>query len=413
MLLAATLLSAALFTTCSKTQKHEVVNHVAKSMYHCPMHPQIISDKPASCPICGMSLVVIDKGDESGGEDSLSSGVDLSNNAVRIDPVTVQNMGVVTQRVEMRAMTLEVRAGASVAINETRQTIISTKVMGWVEKLMVDYTGVQVHKGQALFTLYSPDLVSTQEEYLGAFRFASNQKSNDASGAQQLLESTRRRLANWDITPDQIAALEQRQSVERTLSIFAPANGIVLEKNIVVGQNIMPGAVLYRIADLSSVWVIANIYPGDIALVKTGMSADIELATQPGMIFSGTVQYVSPTLDPVSKTAQVRVEVRNTSDFAIKPEMFATVVIKSPIADLALAVSEQAVIHTGTRTLVIVDLGKGYFAPQEVRIGQSANGYVQILKGLTEGQSIVTSSQFLIDSESNLMAAIGQMSGRP
>jgi RND family efflux transporter MFP subunit len=383
-----------------------------KTMYHCPMHPSYISDKPGDCPICGMKLVPINADQHGSTADSASSQApSADDHSVRIDPVTVQNMGVTTEKVQKRPIVKEIRAGAMVTIDETKLSIVSTKIMGWIDRLLVDYTGKKVRKGQALFELYSPDLVSTQEEYLQALRYARQLAGNDMSGADQLLASTRRRLANWDISEAQIQQLEQRGSSRKTLTIHSPADGIVLEKSAVAGQNIMPGIPLYKIADLSKVWVVANVYQEDLPFVKTGMEATVELPAQPGTIYHGTVNYVSPVLDPASKTVQIRIEVKNTEDYTLKPDMFANIVIASPAPVTTIAVPEQAVIHTGLRSVVILDMGNGYYRPQEVRLGLSGNGYVQVLDGLSENQTIVTSSQFLIDSESNLKTAIGQMSG--
>jgi RND family efflux transporter MFP subunit len=374
-----------------------------KVMYHCPMHPSYISDKPGDCPICGMKLVPIN-------DDQHSDAPAGDANAIRIDPVTVQNMGVTTESAQSRTLAKRIRTGGLLAIDETRQSIVSTKVMGWIENLHVNFTGDRVRKGQPLFDLYSPDLVNTQNEYLQALRYARQHGDGDETGAQELLESTRSRLRNWDIPESEIAALEQAGRSRRTMTFYAPFDGVVLSKEAVQGQNIMPGMMLYRIADISKVWVMANVYQSDLPFVKVGLSAEIELQSQPGVIYKGRIHYVSPMLDPSSKTAQVRVEVQNTSDLALKPEMYANVTIASPAPEAAVSVSEQAVIHSGTRDVVILDLGNGYYRPQEVRLGTSADGYVQILSGLEEGQRIVTSSQFLIDSESNLKIAVGQMS---
>lgn len=380
-----------------------------KQYYQCPMHPQIIRDAPGKCPICGMDLMPV-KSDQHEGAAAGEAGV------VKIDPTTVQNMGVTEEKVAMRSLVKEIRVSSTIDLNETAQSIINTKIGGWVEKLYVDYTGQQVRRGQPLLTLYSPDLVSTQEEYLQAIRFRESLgqgASADAiKGADELVASGRRRLLNWDIGAREIEQLEKRGTPEKTMTIYAPANGVVLEKMVVAGQNVTPGAALYKVADLSTVWAMANVYQEDLPYVKIGQEAAVELPSMAGKQFSGRVQFVSPVLDMATKTAAVRVAIRNTADFALKPQMFATAVIQSPAALSAIAVSRQAVLHTGKRDVVIIALGNGRFKAQQVTLGMSAGGYVQILSGLSEGQTVVTSSQFLIDSESNLKEALDRMDTR-
>lgn len=183
------------------------------------------------------------------------------------------------------------------------------------------------------------------------------------------------------------------------------------EKMVVAGQNIEPGMPLYKIADLSRIWAMANVYQEDLPYIKIGMTAYVELTSMPGKTFKGKVKFISPVLDMNSKTAQVRIEIPNTSDYALKPQMFASVKILSPVAGIGLVIPEQAIIHSGTRNIVIIALGNGYFKPQEIKTGADADGFVQVIEGLKEGQSIVTSSQFLIDSESNLRAAVNKMTG--
>jgi len=384
-------------------------------MYHCPMHPSYISDKPGDCPICGMKLVSVNQ-NEVDQNSSIAKEDDGGNDGsqIKIDPTTVQNMGVTTATVETRNLKKEIRTSATLENNETSVYIVNTKFSGYVEKLFIDFTGQTVRKGQPLLTIYSPDLVSTQEEYLQALRYAqrlSGQSQIARNGAQDLVESAKRRLLNWDISEAQIEELAKLGTPEKTMTIFAPANGVILEKMVIAGQNIEAGMALYKIADLSKIWAMANVYQEDLPYIKIGMIALVEISSIPGKTFEGKVQFISPVLDMNSKTAQVRIEIPNTSDYSLKPQMFANVRILSPVSENGIAIPEQAVIHSGTRNIVIISLGNGYFKPQEVQLGATADGFVQVIDGLKEGQVIVTSSQFLIDSESNLRTAVNKMTG--
>jgi multidrug efflux pump subunit AcrA (membrane-fusion protein) len=376
----------------------------AKVIYHCPMHPQYFSDKPGACPICGMKLVPVNEA-EAGGEAG----------TVKIDPTVVQNMGVTTETVTVRDLSRDIRASTTIELNETAISNVNTKVMGWVDKLYIDYTGQRVKKGQPLFTIYSPDLVSTQEEYLQALQYEKNLTGGSPGaekGALELVESSKRRLLNWDIPETEIDAVAKSGAPRKTMTIYSPTGGVVLEKMVVTGQNVMPGMELYKIADLSTVWAVADVYQEDLPFIKLGSGAEIEVASATGKTFTGKVDFISPVLDPTTKTAAVRISIRNTTEYLLKPGMFATIKISSPLAVNALSVSEKATLHTGKRDLVILALGGGYFKPQEVSLGVSANGYTQILSGLSAGATIVTSSQFLIDAESNLRQTVGQMGGK-
>lgn len=392
-------------------KKVTVQKSTKKVMYHCPMHPTIISDKPGDCPVCGMHLVPIN---ENHSDHDLSS-VNMENadkSRIRIDPTTIQNMGVKTVTVENRSLDKAIRTSATLENSETGVYIITTKVMGYAEKLFVDFTGESVKKGQPLLRMYSPDLVNTQEEYLQAYRYNENLAGSSEfarKGAQELLESAKNRLLNWDISEHQIETIAKQGSSQKSITIDAPSNGVVMEKMVITGQKIEPGMPLYKLADLSRIWAIANIYQEDLQYVKVGMPAEIELTSLPGKTFKGKVQFISPILDEISKTAKVRIEIPNTSDYMLKPQMFASVKILSPVSIDGLAIPEQSILHSGTRTVVIVSQGNGYFKPQEIKTGASADGYTQVLEGLREGQTIVTSSQFLIDSESNLRAAVNSM----
>jgi RND family efflux transporter MFP subunit len=370
--------------------------------YKDPMHPWFTSDKPGKAPDCGMDLVPVYEGESD-------------TKGIKIDPVTVQNIGVKVETAERRKLNKIIRTTGKIDFDETKVYSINTKIMGWVEKLYVDYTGKPVRNGEPLLELYSPELVSTQEEYLQALRYRMQlQQSSIAearTGADQLVESARRRLLYWDISEAEIQELETRGTPKKTMTIFSPVDGIVMEKMVFKGMNVMAGMDLYKIADLSTVWIIADIYQYELPWVKIGQQAEVELSYLPGKAFRGTVTYIYPMLSMETRTAKVRVEVRNTSTLDFKPEMYATVKIASPVAVHAVAVPDQAIIRSGERNVVVVALGGGYFDPRDVKLGVMAEGYVQVLEGIKEGEKIVVSSQFLIDSESNLKAAISQMAG--
>jgi len=370
--------------------------------YKDPMHPWFTSDKPGKAPDCGMDMVPVYEGEGDA-------------KGIRIDPVTVQNTGVKIEEVSVRDLSRTIRAPGRVEIDETRSYSVNCKVMGWVEKLYVDYTGKPVSRGQPLLDLYSPELVAAQAEYLQAIDYRKRLEGRGASEALQsaieLVRSARTRLANWDITQEEIEALEKRGSPVKTMTIYSPASGIVTEKYVTSGQNVMAGMELFKIIDFSRVWVIAEIYQNDLSAVGLGETAEIEVSYLPGKEFPGKISYIYPQMNTDIKTARLRIELPNSTGLDLKPGMFVSVRIKSPAILNTVAVPEQAVIRSGERAIAVMALGGGYFEPREVKLGVSAEGYLQILEGIREGEKIVVSSQFLIDSESNLKAALGQMGG--
>ena len=372
--------------------------------YKDPMHPWYTSDKPGKAPDCGMDLVPVYEGE---------SGVQ----GIKIDPVTVQNIGVKVEEVVRKKLVKVIRTNGKVDYDERKVYSVNTKVMGWVEKLYVDYTGQVVRKGEPLLDLYSPELVSTQEEYLQAVAYRKKLAASDLAearkGADELLRSAKRRLLYWDIPEREILALEERGTPKKTMTIYSPADGIVVDKMVNAGQNVMAGMELYKVVDLSTVWILADIYQYELPWVKVGQQAGIQLSYLPGSTFKGAITYVYPYLNDQTKTAKVRIVVRNTATFDLKPDMFATVKIASPVTIDAIVVPSQAIIRSGERNIAVVALGGGYFDPRDVRLGVESEGYIQILSGLKAGEKIVVSSQFLIDSESNLKAAISQMSSQP
>ncbi len=369
--------------------------------YKDPMHPWITSDRPGKAPDCGMDLVPVYEGEE-----------EMEEGVVRIDPVIVQNIGVKIEPVKRMKLKKTIRTVGKIDYNESRIAMVTTKVSGWIEKLYVDYTGKFIRRGEPLFEIYSPELVTAQEEYLQAISYRENvSRSGDPNiieGANQLVESARKRLLYWDITDEQIKELENTKQVRKTLTLYSPVDGVVVEKNIFLGMKVLQGMNLMKIADLSSVWIYADIYQYELPWIRVGEEAEVEVSYIPGKILKGKVVYIYPFLQPETKTIKVRLEFENPG-YLLKPGMYVNVNIRSKVAIDVLAIPEQSVIRTGTRDIVVVALGGGRFKSVEVRLGVLADGYYQVLDGLRENENIVTSSHFLIDSESNLKSALAML----
>ena len=443
IILAVTMLAVGIFLgswITSASAPEEVVEQ--ERIFRCPMHPTVVADRAGSCPICGMDLVAdasapdtrpsrdrkvaywrapMDPGYTSETPGTSPMGMDLipvyedelsAAGTVQIDPVTVQNIGVKIAVAERRPLSRKIRAVGRVDYDETRMTDVNTKVDGWVEKLFVDYTGQVLKKGQPLLEIYSPELVAAQEEYLTAhdyhLRLQRSSSGDVVAGAGDLLRAAAQRLRYWDITDQQIAALQHTREVKRTMRVYSPQQGIVVHKAVFEGAHIKSGQHLYRIGDLANVWVYANVYEYELPWVQVGQSAEVELSYLPGRTFQGKVTHIYPFLDAKTRTVKVRMSFSNP-DMALKPEMYANVNIRSTVSRDGLAVPVQAVIRSGERNVVVVALGKGRFQPRDVQLGVEADGFLQILAGLRAGERIVSSAQFLIDSESNLKAAISSL----
>jgi Cu(I)/Ag(I) efflux system membrane fusion protein len=427
----------------------------AKTWYTCGMHPEVVQDHPGNCPKCGMKLqpmtadrtaamglahasasapaaaqgtapkdrkVLYWKSSMSPGEihDTAgkdSMGMDLipvyegeaAAGTIQIDPVVEQDMGVRVDTVKRGPLARTVRTVGFVDYDETTLTVVSTKVDGWVEKLYVNQRGAQVHAGEPLFELYSPALFSAQEEYLAALR---NLQKKDVpliprshGDSQVLVRDARTRLEYFDISPAQIAELERTGTVRKTLTIRAPFTGIVTQKNVVEGQRIMAGMEVFRIADLSTIWVIAKVFEYDLPYVHLGQEAFMTLDYLPGRTFRGRVTYVYPYLDAKSREVSARMEFHNPG-YELKPGMYATVTLVSKIADEATLVPDVAVIDTGLRSVVFTLPQPGRFEAREVKTGRRGeHNYLEVLSGLDPGETVVISGQFLLDSESRLREA--------
>ncbi|MCI0658137.1 MAG: efflux RND transporter periplasmic adaptor subunit [Acidobacteria bacterium] len=425
-----------------------------QARYHCPMHPVMVSDQPGDCPICGMRLVPIEAESTARAEsppppstqahpkkviyrstmhpnevsdrpglDSMGMemervevevGAPLAGNAVEgLAPVRIpyrkqQLIGVRTEPVERSPFIRNLRTVGRVTVDETRIHHVHTKIEGWVDHLMVNATGEKVRRGQPLLSIYSPELLATQEELLLALK-ARREMPETASPAairraDELVASSRRRLLLYDFPPAQVEELERTGEAMRAVTLYAPISGYILQRNVTQGEKITPESNLLDIADLSRVWVLASVYEYELPFVKAGQPATMSLSYQPGKSYPGKVVLIYPILEGSSRTVQVRLEFENP-ELELKPEMFTEVTINADLGE-RLAIPESAVLSTGTRNVVFVARDAGIFDPREVRLGLRLPDRVEVLEGLKEGETIVSSGNFLIDSESKLKAAL-------
>ena len=353
----------------------------------------------------GMDYIPVYAGEDTGA----APGESGAGGQVRISTDKVQKLGVRTEAAELRTLARTVRASGRIEPDERRIFAISPKFEGYVERLHVAVTGQPVSKGQALFEVYSPELVSAQREYAIA---AQGVKSLQGAGSEVqgsmglLAESSLARLRNWDISPEQIQALARSGEARRSLTFRSPVSGVVTEKKALQGMRFMPGEALYQVADLSSVWVVAEVAEQDIGLVKSGARAKVRINAYPGQVFEGPITYVYPTLTTATRTVPVRVEVPNPGT-RLKPGMYAQVELPVASSAPAVTVPLSAVIDSGTRQLVLVQLEEGRFSPRQVKLGARSDDYVEVREGVREGERVVVAANFLIDAESNLRAAIG------
>jgi multidrug efflux pump subunit AcrA (membrane-fusion protein) len=341
-------------------------------------------------------------------------GMNMSGDGtVRLTADQIRQFGVTFGGVEMRTLTDEVRTVGIVSFDETRMARVAPKFSGYIEKLYVDFTGQPVRAGQPFLEIYSPELVSAQEELLLAARLDRSLGESAVpgvpAGSPNLLAAARRRLRLWDISEAQIDEILRSGKVRRTLTLYAPVSGIVTEKNVLQGQAVQAGENLYTIADLSEVWVEAELREADAGSVREGSPATVELNAFPGRPLRGRVEYVYPTLQEQARTLKARIAIPNP-DGRTKPGMYAQVSFSTPTRT-ALTVPTSAVLNTGARTLVFMDMGAGNLMPMVVETGRVAGEYTEILSGLEPGQRVVTSAQFLLDSESNLAEVMKSMIG--
>lgn len=370
--------------------------------WRAPMDPSYIRDKPGKSPM-DMDLIPV-YADEAARAPGL----------VEIDPVFVQNMGVRSATVVRTDIPHTIRTVGTFTYDEGQIHSINTKYEGWIENVRVNYVGQPVDAGEPLFDIFSPQLVSTQQEYLDAIAYAERLNADAfpeiAARARSLVEASRQRLAYWDIGPEQILELEATGRPLRTLTVSSPVSGLVLSKmdQALDGMMARPGMTLYEIVDLSTIWLEAEIFETDAPWLRTGQEAVIEVPHLGNEARRGTIRYLYPYLDRATRTLRISIELPNPSD-QLRADMYANVTLDVSALEDVLAVPQEAVIRSGARNVVVVDLGNGTFHVRGVTPGGSANGLVEIRDGLSEGERVVVSSQFLIDSESNLREAIRKL----
>ena len=433
---------------------HDVAAHAdaEHARYQCPMHPSIVQDHPGDCPICGMKLVKMGgaaatdtpkaasaaphilfyrspmdpkqtsptpRKDQMGMdyvpvyEDAVGVASTVPGmSAVDIDPARQQLIGLRTTAVTQGQVGGSWRTVGRVAIDETRVRHVNLKVSGFVERIFVDYVGKKVRKGDPLFTLYSPDLLSAQEEYLLAVRTQA-EMAKLGGGARddgRFVAAARRRLELWDIPQAEVDKLAASGQPTKTLTIYSPISGVVTKKDVVEGMKLDAGAMPYEFVDLSSVWVLADVYESEVRFVKENMAASLSLAAFPNREFKGKVVFLDPMLDPQSRTVKVRLTFPNPAG-ELRPDMFGEVVLTGAPRD-GLRIPPDAVIDTGTKKVVFVAEGEGKFQPRIVKVGEGDDTYVEVIEGLTLGERVVVRANFLVDSESRLRASLAAVPGQ-
>lgn len=385
--------------------------------YHCPMHPNYHSDKPGECPICGMKLVPDPDGEAASGNDQKpATGPDPSTlpmGTIRVSPEKQQLIGVQFGEVAPSAGTHTFRTAGQVAMDETRFTKVQTRIDGWIERVFVDFNGKFVEKGQPLLTMYSPEMLASEREYLLALRSREILKNNPLAGAQEqndsLVAAARKRLELFSLSEVQIDEITRTRQPITNITLYSPMSGYVMMRNAFSKQRVTPETELYTLVDLSRVWIVADVFENEASMVQVGMPAQIKVSYGAGRTIRGRVSYILPQVDSTTRTLKVRIEADNPG-MTLRPDMFVDVEF-SVTNQARMTVPTDAVMDTGQKRTVFVDLGNGYLEPRAVETGERIGDRIEILGGLSPGERIVVSGNFLIDSESQLKSSASGMGG--
>jgi len=384
--------------------------------YHCPMHPNYRSEKPGDCHICGMKLVPEGDSVESGSPVEPVSGQEPASmpmGTVHISPQKQQLIGVKYGDATSAAGLHTFRAVGKVAMDETRLAKVQTKIEGWIDRVFVDFTGKFVEKDQPLLTLYSPEMLASQQEYLLALRGRELMRNSPLAGTrgqtESLVEASRKRLELWDLSAAQIDEIARTGEPLKNITLFSPISGYVMMRNAFPKQRITPDTEIYTVADLSRVWIMANVFESEAPMIRVGMPASVSLSYSAGRKIQGRVNYIQPEVDMATRTLKVRIEADNPA-MVLKPEMFVDVEFQAGMPS-RVTVPAEAVLNTGLRQTVFVDRGNGYLEPRQVEVGERRGDRIEITKGLHAGERVVISGNFLVDSESQLKSAAAGMAG--
>jgi RND family efflux transporter MFP subunit len=366
--------------------------------YRNPMGLPDTSPTPKKDPM-GMDYIPVYEGEDAG----------ATGTEIRVSTEKVQKLGVRTETAALRTLERTVRAVGTLEADERRIHTVAPRFEGWIEALHVNTTGQPVGRGQPLMEVYSPDLVTAQQEYLVAVKgleAVADAGPEVQESMRRLMDGALQRLRNWDISERELRELRRDAAVRRTVTLRSPASGIVVEKPALKGMRFVPGEALYKITDLSTLWVIVEVFEQDLGLIRPGQAATISVNAYPGRPYTGKVAYFYPTMSAATRTGKVRIELANPGGL-LKPNMYATVTLATGAGRKVLAVPDSAVIDSGVRRIVLVQRAEGRFEPREVKLGARADDHVEILEGVREGEAVVVAANFLIDAESNLRAAIG------
>ena len=384
--------------TSKQTTEHD---HTDAGYYTCPMHPTVVQDGEGDCPICGMDLVA--EKDKNTEIQELNVDANSTNvKAVIIDPTVVQNMGVRVKHVSYRDISHTIRTIGKVELADDKSYSVNLRFSGWIEKIFADKIGQEIRKGEKLFEIYSPDLISAQEEYLLAV--------NTYGKNSKIAKAAQKRLRLWNIPQKHLDKIISENNAQQNVIFTSNFSGYILHKNIKEGSKVKAGVDLYHVGNLDKIWIIADLYEFDATSVKTGQNVSIEVANLPENNRTGHVSFIYPTLNPKTRTQKIRVELENP-DLAMKPGMFVTIRIEADRANKVLTVPTEAIINTGERKVVFISRGNGKFEPREIRTGltDDSNYYSEVISGLEENEIVVVSGQFLMDSESQLQEAVQKL----